>query len=99
MCSSDLGGAEREWSLRENSRAFEDILFRPRSAVATSTVDLSTTVLGMKIDVPFIFAPVGSSRMFYPRGEEVAAKVQEVKERRMEWTRKRKAKQRGASQG
>jgi L-lactate dehydrogenase (cytochrome) len=69
------GGAEREWSLRENSRAFEDVMFRPRSAVATRSVDLSTTVLGMKIDVPFIFAPVGSSRMFYPRGEEVAAAV------------------------
>ena len=29
------GGAEREWTLRENCRAFEDVLFRPRSAVAT----------------------------------------------------------------
>ena len=69
------GGAEREWTLRENMRAFEDVMFRPRSAVATAAVDLSTTVLGMKIDVPFILAPVGSSRMFYPRGEEVAASV------------------------
>lgn len=69
------GGAEREWTLRENMRAFEDVMFRPRSAVATAKVDLSTSVLGMKIDVPFIFAPVGSSRMFYPRGEEVAAEA------------------------
>jgi len=69
------GGAEREWTLRENMRAFEDVMFRPRSAVATTTVDLSTTVLGLTIDVPFIFAPVGSSRMFYPRGEELAASV------------------------
>ena len=29
------GGAEREWTLRENMRAFEDVMFRPRSAVAT----------------------------------------------------------------
>jgi len=67
------GGAEREWTLRENMRAFEDVMFRPRSAVATPKCDLSTTVLGLKIEVPFILAPVGSSRMFYPRGEEVAA--------------------------
>jgi L-lactate dehydrogenase (cytochrome) len=67
------GGAEREWTLRENMRAFEDVMFRPRSAVATPKCDLSTTVLGLKIDVPFILAPVGSSRMFYPRGEEEAA--------------------------
>ncbi len=34
------GGAEREWTLRENMRAFEDVMFRPRSAVATATCDL-----------------------------------------------------------
>ncbi|HEX8027198.1 MAG TPA: alpha-hydroxy acid oxidase, partial [Vicinamibacterales bacterium] len=67
------GGAEREWTLKENCRAFEDILFRPRSAVATAKCELSTTVLGLPINLPFILAPVGSSRMFYPRGEEKAA--------------------------
>ena len=67
------GGAEREWTLKENTRAFTDVLLRPRSAVATKSCDLSTTVLGLGIDVPFILAPVGSSRMFYPRGEEEAA--------------------------
>lgn len=69
------GGAEREWTLRENCRAFEDVMFRPRSAVATARCDLQATVLGTTIEVPFILAPVGSSRMFYPRGEEVAAEA------------------------
>ena len=67
------GGAEREWTLRENMRAFEDVMFRPRSAVATPKCDLSTTVLGLDIALPVVLAPVGSSRMFYPRGEERAA--------------------------
>jgi L-lactate dehydrogenase (cytochrome) len=67
------GGADREWTLRENMRAFEDVLFRPRSAVATPKCDLSTTVTGINIDLPLILAPVGSSRMFHPRGEERAA--------------------------
>ena len=67
------GGAEREWTLRENMRAFEDVMFRPRSAVATPKCDLSTSVLGLPIDLPLILAPVGSSRMFSPRGEERAA--------------------------
>jgi L-lactate dehydrogenase (cytochrome) len=69
------GGADAEWTLRENSRVFEDVLFRPRSAVATKQCDLRTTVLGQAIDLPLILAPVGSSRMFYPRGEEVAARA------------------------
>ena len=68
------GGAEAEITLRENSRAFEDIALRPRSAVATPSCDLSTTILGTKLALPFLLAPVGSSRMFFPRGEEVAAR-------------------------
>jgi L-lactate dehydrogenase (cytochrome) len=69
------GGADAEWTMRENARAFDDLLFRPRSAVATPACDLRTTVLGQTIDLPFILAPVGSSRMFWPRGEEVAARA------------------------
>jgi isopentenyl diphosphate isomerase/L-lactate dehydrogenase-like FMN-dependent dehydrogenase len=67
------GGADAEITLRENSRAFEHVMLRPRSAVATASCDLGATVLGTKLSLPFILAPVGSSRMFYPRGEEVAA--------------------------
>jgi L-lactate dehydrogenase (cytochrome) len=32
-------------------------------------------VLGLKLSMPLLLAPVGSSRMFYPRGEEVAAQA------------------------
>lgn len=69
------GGADREITLRDNCAAFDQVLFRPRCAVATPSCDLSTTVLGTKLDLPFILAPVGSSRMFYPRGEEAAARA------------------------
>jgi isopentenyl diphosphate isomerase/L-lactate dehydrogenase-like FMN-dependent dehydrogenase len=67
------GGAEGEVTLRENCRAFEDVGFRPRCAVETPAPDLRTTVLGTPLSLPVILAPVGSSRMFWPRGEEVAA--------------------------
>jgi len=69
------GGAESEVTLRENCRAFDDVVFRPRSAVATKDCDLRTTVLGAPLSLPFLLAPVGSSRVFYPRGEEVAARA------------------------
>jgi len=69
------GGADAEWTLRENSRVFDDVIFRPRSAVATSSCDLRTTVLGESIELPFLLAPVGSCRMFYPRGELHAARA------------------------
>ena len=67
------GGADAEITLRENCRAFDDVTFRPRQRVATPAPDLRTTVLGTPLALPFILAPVGSSRMFYPRGEEAAA--------------------------
>src|SRR5438477_3188229 len=69
------GGAEDEWTLRENSLAFEAVTFRPRCAVANPLCDLRTTVLGTSVSTPLILAPVGSCRLMYPRGEEVAARA------------------------
>src|SRR5262245_9255838 len=67
------GGADGEVTMRENMRAFERVTFLPRCAVRTPQCDLATSVAGIPLSVPFMLAPVGSSRMFYPRGEEVAA--------------------------
>jgi L-lactate dehydrogenase (cytochrome) len=67
------GGADGELTMRENMRAFETVTFQPKCAVRTPQCDLATTVVGIPLSVPFMLAPLGSSRMFYPRGEEVAA--------------------------
>ena len=67
------GGAEDERTLRANCHAFEELRFRPRCAVATPACDLGVSVLGRFLSMPLILAPVGSSRLMYPRGEEAAA--------------------------
>src|SRR5215510_15189047 len=67
------GGADAEITLRENCRVFDFVTFRPRCAVATPDSDLRTSVLGVTLNLPFLLAPVGSTRLFYPRGEAVAA--------------------------
>ncbi len=69
------GGAEDEWTLRANCRAFETVTFRPRCAVAVPSCDLRTVVLGAPLPMPLILAPVGSCRLMYPRGEEAAARA------------------------
>jgi len=69
------GGAEDEWTLRANSRAFEAVTLRPRCAVAVPSCDLRTVVLGASLPMPLILAPVGSSRLIHPRGEEAAARA------------------------
>ena len=69
------GGAEGEVTLRENCRAFQDVTFRPRHAVALGNCDLSTRVLGFDLAVPFLLAPVGYSRLMHPGGEVAAARA------------------------
>jgi isopentenyl diphosphate isomerase/L-lactate dehydrogenase-like FMN-dependent dehydrogenase len=69
------GGAEAEQTLRANGRAFETVTLRPRCAVATPVCDLRATVIGTSLSMPLILAPVGSSRLMYPRGEEAAARA------------------------
>jgi isopentenyl diphosphate isomerase/L-lactate dehydrogenase-like FMN-dependent dehydrogenase len=67
------GGADGEVTLRENCAIFDRVRFLPRNAAAMGASDLRTTVLGTPMDLPFLLAPIGSSRMFFPRGECVAA--------------------------
>jgi isopentenyl diphosphate isomerase/L-lactate dehydrogenase-like FMN-dependent dehydrogenase len=69
------GGADGEVTLRENCRAFEDIIFRPRHAVAVKECDLRTKVLGNEISFPVMLAPVGYSRLMHPDGEVAAARA------------------------
>ena len=69
------GGAEGEVTLRENRRAFEEVTFRPRHAVALSDCDLRTRVLGFDLALPFVLAPVGYSRLMHPGGEVAAART------------------------
>lgn len=67
------GGAEDERTMRANEAAYAELVWQPRSAVVQPQVELGTTVLGQRLSFPVILAPVGSSRMFWPRGEAEAA--------------------------
>jgi L-lactate dehydrogenase (cytochrome) len=69
------GGAEGEVTLRENCRIFNDVTFRPRHAVAVADCNLCTSVLGFKLSLPFLLAPVGYSRLMHPGGEVAAARA------------------------
>ena len=69
------GGAEGEWTLRENRRAFDAVTFRPRQAVAVPACDLRTRVLGMELSMPILLAPVGYLRVMHPGGELASARA------------------------
>ena len=69
------GGAEGEVTLRENTRAFEEVTFRPRNAVAVKKCDPRATVLGSELAMPLLLAPVGFSRLIHPKGEVCGARA------------------------
>jgi isopentenyl diphosphate isomerase/L-lactate dehydrogenase-like FMN-dependent dehydrogenase len=69
------GGAEGELTLAENCRAFREVTFRPRGAVAVHDCNLRTNVLGYEIAFPAMLAPVGYSRLMHPEGEVAAARA------------------------
>src|SRR6266576_6189646 len=69
------GGAEAEWTLRENRRAFDAVTFRPSQAIAVPTCDLRTRVLGTDLSMPLLLAPVGYLRVMHPGGEIAAARA------------------------
>ncbi|MDG1020765.1 MAG: alpha-hydroxy acid oxidase [Emcibacteraceae bacterium] len=71
------GGADDEKTLARNSSAFDDyeLLYRVLSGV--DSPDLSTTLLGQKMDVPFILSPSAGNRLFHTEGEYGPAKAAE----------------------
>lgn len=68
-------GAEDQWTLEENRRAFSRILFRPRILIDVSKIDMTTTFLGHKINMPIMLAPSAMQRMAHPDGELAVARA------------------------
>ena len=69
------GGAEDEWTLKENERVFSDYIFRPRHGVHVGKPDLSVTVMGARLAMPAFVAPIGYSRLIHPEGEMGAVRA------------------------
>lgn len=69
------GAAEDEVTLHHNQADFGGYELVPRFLVDVKDVDLSTTVLGSALDVPFVLAPTGMSRLFHHTGELAVAKA------------------------
>ena len=63
------GGATDEISVDRNHRAFESWALRPRILCDVHSLDLSTTVLGTKIDLPVLIAPCAGHKKAHADGE------------------------------
>src|SRR5262245_11272612 len=63
-----VGGAETETTQERNRGALDSIAFRPRVLRDVEHVDTSGTLLGLKLQLPLILAPIGSLQDFAPEG-------------------------------
>jgi len=55
-----VGGSETETTIRRNREAIGALAFRPRVLRNVADLDTRTTLLGTKLRIPYILAPVGS---------------------------------------
>jgi pre-mycofactocin synthase len=67
-------GSGSNVTMRENVRAFEEVLFRPRAAVFHPERELRTTVLGHEISMPAIVSSVGFLKTGHQDGEAGVAR-------------------------
>ena len=73
-----VGWSESETTLRRNRQGFDRLALRHRILIDVSKVDASTTLLGHKMRIPVMLAPVGSLQRFHPDG--AAASTRAAKE-------------------
>ena len=67
------GGADDEVTYRRNTASFERCDLVPDVLRGVATVDLSVTVMGQKLAVPFYCSPTALQRLFHHQGERAVA--------------------------
>lgn len=68
-------GSDDEWTLRENLAAFQRIRLLPQVLRDVTHCDLSTTVLGQRVSLPVLLAPIACQCRFHPEGELACARA------------------------
>jgi L-lactate dehydrogenase (cytochrome) len=71
------GAADDEVTYRRNTEAYEQCDLIPNVLAGVKDIDMSTTVMGQKLDMPLYFAPTALQRLFHHDGEIAVGKAAE----------------------
>jgi L-lactate dehydrogenase (cytochrome) len=71
------GAADDEVTYRRNTEAYEQCDLIPNVLAGVENIDMSTTVMGQKLDMPLYFAPTALQRLFHHDGERAVGKAAE----------------------
>ena len=70
-----VNGSGKNWTLRENQRAWGDWSLNPHrmNGIVRTKIDTSVTLLGSKLPHPILVTPFGSHSLHHPAGEVATA--------------------------
>ena len=71
------GAADDEITYRRNTQAYEQCDLVPNVLTGVDNIDMSTTVMGQKLEMPLYFAPTALQRLFHHDGEIAVGKAAE----------------------
>ena len=71
------GAADDEVTYRRNTEAYEQCDLIPNVLAGVENIDMSTTVMGQKINMPLYLAPTALQRLFHHDGEKAVGKAAE----------------------
>ena len=71
------GAADDEVTLRRNTEAYEKVDLVPNVLKGVEDIDISTEIMGKKIDAPLFFSPTALQRLFHYEGELAVGKAAE----------------------
>ena len=63
------GGADDEWSLRNNTSAFDKYELWPHQLSGVGEINLATRFLGTEHQLPVMLSPTGMTRLFHHHKE------------------------------
>lgn len=71
------GAADDEMTYRRNTAAYDDCDLVPNVLAGVESIDMSTTVMGMKLDLPVFLSPTALQRLFHHDGERAVGRAAE----------------------
>jgi len=71
------GAADDEVTYRRNTEAYERCDLVPNVLAGVEDIDMSTAVMGQKLDIPLFCSPTALQRLFHHDGERAVAKAAE----------------------
>ena len=71
------GAADDEVTYRRNTEAYEQCDLVPNVLAGVENIDMSTTVMGQKLDMPLFLSPTALQRLFHHDGELAVGKAAE----------------------